>query len=139
MNTLVGDTAMSLTIGTLAQAASVNLETVRFYQRKGLMLEPERHEGKIRRYGRADLARMRFIKSAQRLGFSLDEVADLLKLEDGAHCKQARALAETKLSKVREKLDDLHRIETVLQQLVRRCGSVRGAVTCPLIASLRQT
>ncbi|MEO7391748.1 MAG: Hg(II)-responsive transcriptional regulator [Ramlibacter sp.] len=130
---------LSLTIGTLAQAASVNLETVRFYQRKGLMLEPERPQGGIRRYGDADLARVRFIKSAQRLGFSLDEVAELLKLEDGAHCREARGLAELKLSTVREKLIDLRRIETALQQLVTRCGSARGAVTCPLIASLRQT
>lgn len=115
----------------------VNLETIRFYQRKGLMPEPQRAQGSIRRYAGSDLARVRFIKSAQRLGFSLDEIAELLKLDDGTHCREARKLAELKLVNVREKLADLQRIESVLDQLVDRCASARGAVACPLIASLR--
>ena len=139
MNSHTEKTTLSLTIGTLAEAAAVNLETVRFYQRKGLMPEPVRAPGSIRRYGQADLARVRFIKSAQRLGFSLDEVAQLLLLEDGTHCTEARSLAEQKLVNVREKLADLQRIESVLGLLVKRCGSARGAVACPLIASLQQT
>jgi MerR family mercuric resistance operon transcriptional regulator len=138
MNTRTDNTTLSLTIGGLAEAASVNLETIRFYQRKRLMREPERAQGSIRRYGKADLARVRFIKSAQRLGFSLDEIAELLELEDGTHCQEARSMAELKLVNVREKLADLHRIESVLSQLVSRCGSARGTVACPLIASLQQ-
>ena len=137
MNTNAGNPPLSLTIGSLAEAAMVNLETIRFYQRKGLMPEPQRAQGSIRRYGRSDLARVRFIKSAQRLGFSLDEIAELLKLDDGTHCREARKLAELKLVNVREKLADLQRIESVLDQLVDRCASARGAVACPLIASLR--
>ena len=137
MNTPTESSALSLTIGALADAALVNLETIRFYQRKGLMREPERVPGGIRRYGDADLARVRFIKSAQRLGFSLDEIGELLKLEDGTHCREARSLAEHKLVSVREKLADLQRIESVLHQLVGRCASARGAVACPLIASLQ--
>lgn len=137
MNTNAGNAPLSLTIGSLAEAALVNLETIRFYQRKGLMPEPERAQGSIRRYGRSDLARVRFIKSAQRLGFSLDEIGELLKLDDGTHCREARKLAELKLVNVREKLADLQRIESVLDQLVDRCASARGAVACPLIASLR--
>ena len=82
------------TIGALAETAGVNVETIRFYQRKGLMPEPEKPYGSIRRYGAAELARVRFIKSAQRLGFSLEEVGELLKLEDGARCSEARQLAE---------------------------------------------
>lgn len=128
----------NFTIGVLADTAGVNVETIRFYQRKGLLTEPERPYGSIRRYIEADLARVRFIKSAQRLGFSLDEVGELLMLEDGAHCDEARSLAEHKLHDVREKLADLRRIESALAKLVARCGSVRGAVTCPLIASLQQ-
>jgi MerR family mercuric resistance operon transcriptional regulator len=128
---------LNLTIGSLADAALVNLETIRFYQRKMLMREPERSQGSIRRYGESDLARVRFIKSAQRLGFSLDEIAELLKLEDGTHCREARSLAELKLVSVREKLADLQRIESLLNQLVGRCASARGAVACPLIASLQ--
>jgi MerR family mercuric resistance operon transcriptional regulator len=115
----------------------VNLETIRFYQRRGLLPEPARPQGGIRRYGDPDLARVRFIKSAQRLGFSLDEVAELLKLEDGSHCGQARAQGERKLADVRARLADLQRIEQVLADLVERCGSQRGRVRCPLIASLQ--
>jgi MerR family mercuric resistance operon transcriptional regulator len=82
------------TIGALAETAGVNVETIRFYQRKGLMPEPEKPYGSIRRYGAADLARVRFIKSAQRLGFSLDEIGELLKLEDGPRCSEASSLSD---------------------------------------------
>ena len=70
----------NLTIGVFAKAAGVNVETIRFYQRKGLLLEPDKPYGSIRRYGEADVTRVRFVKSAQRLGFSLDEIAELLRL-----------------------------------------------------------
>lgn len=129
----------TLTIGVLAKAAGVNVETIRFYQRKGLMQEPDRPLGGVRRYGETDLARVRFIKSAQRLGFSLDEVADLLKLEDGSHCTEARDQAERKLVDVRARLADLQRIEGVLQRLVERCCATRGRVKCPLIATLQMS
>ena len=127
----------TLTIGVLADAAGVNVETIRFYQRKGLMQEPDRPLGGIRRYGEADRARVRFIKSAQRLGFSLDEIADLLKLEDGSHCTEAREQAERKLADVRDRLADLRRIEVALQGLVVRCCATSGQVQCPLIAALQ--
>ena len=127
------------TIGTLAETAGVNVETIRFYQRKGLMPEPEKPYGSIRRYGAAELARVRFIKSAQRLGFSLEEIGELLKLEDGARCSDARELAEQKLVDVRQKLTDLQRIESVLAGLVARCSTVRGRVNCPLIAALQES
>ncbi len=125
------------TIGSLADAAGVNVETIRFYQRRGLLSEPERPMGSIRRYADADLARVRFIKAGQRLGFSLDEIAELLKLEDGRHCSAARAQAELKLRDVRIKLADLQRIEHALQGLIERCDSVRGKIRCPLIAALQ--
>ena len=127
----------NLTIGVFAKAAGVNVETIRFYQRKGLLLEPDKPYGSIRRYGEADVARVRFVKSAQRLGFSLDEVAGLLRLDDGAHCDEARVLAEQKLEDVREKLADLQRIESVLAQLVDDCCASQGTVSCPLIVSLQ--
>ena len=129
----------SFTIGALAKAAGVNVETIRFYQRRELIPEPERHLGRIRRYGDADLARVRFIKAAQRLGFSLEEVAELLILEDGTQCTRARKLAEHKLQDVREKLATLGCIELALSRLVARCASQRGSLKCPLIASLQQT
>jgi MerR family mercuric resistance operon transcriptional regulator len=126
------------TIGALAETAGVSVETIRFYQRKGLMPEPEKPYGSIRRYGAAELARVRFIKSAQRLGFSLEEIGELLKLEDGARCSEARQLAEQKLVDVRQKLSDLQRIESALAGLVARCSAVRGRVNCPLIAALQE-
>ena len=126
----------TFTIGALADAAGVNVETVRFYQRKGLIPEPHRPPGGIRRYGEAELARVHFVKAAQRLGFSLDEVAELLMLDDGTQCAKARKLAEHKLQDVRVKLADLRHIESVLDRLVVRCRSAKGSVKCPLISSL---
>lgn len=126
----------ALTIGAFAKAAGVNVETIRFYQRKGLLLKPDRPVGSIRRYGHGDVARLQFVKSAQRLGFSLDEIGQLLELEDGAHCGEAAELAALRLVDVRARLMDLERIEAVLSQLVNECHARRGTVSCPLIDSL---
>ena len=128
----------NLTIGIFAKAAGVNVETIRFYQRKGLLPEPDKPYGSIRRYGEADVTRVRFVKSAQRLGFSLDEIGELLQLEDGAHCEKASNLAASKLKDVREKLADLTSIEAVLSELLCACTAANGKVFCPLIASLQQ-
>jgi MerR family transcriptional regulator, mercuric resistance operon regulatory protein len=128
----------ALPIGAFAAAAGVNVETIRFYQRKGLLPRPRRAHGTVTRYGPADVARVKFIKSAQRLGFSLDEIAGLLALDDGTHCSDARVAAEQKLDDVRGKLDDLRRIESVLAGLVRRCRAGRGTISCPLIAALHE-
>jgi len=128
----------ALSIGAFALAAGVNVETVRFYQRRRLLAEPDKPYGSIRRYGSADVARVKFVKAAQRLGFSLDEVAGLLKLDDGTHCDEARQLAEFKLADVRRKRADLRRIENVLVALVHDCCASQGTVSCPLISSLQQ-
>ncbi|MFZ5506623.1 MAG: Hg(II)-responsive transcriptional regulator [Pseudomonadota bacterium] len=133
------DTAFeNFSIGTFAQAAGVNVETIRYYQRKGLLPEPDKPYGSIRRYEAKDVARVRFVKAAQRLGFSLDEVAGLLRLDDGTHCDDARELAEAKLADVRTKLKDLRRIESALAALVRDCCTRRGKLSCPLIATLQR-
>jgi len=125
------------TISGLARAAGVNVETIRFYQRRGLLTEPDKPHGGIRRYGEADIARVLFIKAAQRIGFTLGEIFQLLQLDDGTQCSQARAIAEHKLDDVRQRLSDLQRIEAALAQLVDRCASRRGQVNCPLIAALQ--
>lgn len=124
------------TIGRLAVAAGVNVETVRYYQRIGLMPVPTRALGGIRRYGAGELSRLRFIRTAQGLGFTLDEIADLVKLDDGTHCKEAHDIAAQKLDAVRARLRDLQSIEKSLARLVRQCESHRGAIRCPLIDSL---
>ena len=105
----------NLTIGVFAKAAGVNVETIRFYQRKGLLPEPDKPYGSIR----------------------LDEIAELLRLDDGTHCEEASSLAEHKLQDVREKMADLARMEAVLSDLVCACHSRQGNVSCPLIASLQ--
>ncbi len=125
-----------LRIGSFARAAEVNVETIRFYQRTGLLAAPARPAGGIRRYGLADVARVRFVKAAQRLGFSLGQIADLLRLEDGTHCGEALQLASLKLHQVREKLADLTRMEAALSSLVQACQAAQGQVSCPLITSL---
>lgn len=126
-----------LTISKLAREAGVNVETIRFYQRRGLLAEPIKPLGGIRHYEQVDVARVLFIKAAQRIGFTLDEIAQLLNLDDGMHCSEARAIAEHKLEMVREKLADLQRIETALTQLVGRCEASKGKVSCPLIDALQ--
>ena len=123
-------------IGAFARAAGVNVETIRFYQRRRLLPEPPRPPGGIRRYGNTEVARVKFVKSAQRLGFSLDEVAQLLRLEDGTHCSEAAGLAALRLADVRARLADLTRMEAALAALVKQCGTRGGSVSCPLIASL---
>lgn len=125
-----------LTIGVLAKAAGVNVETIRFYQRKGLLAEPEKPLGGIRRYKEADIRRVQFIKSAQKLGFTLDEVANLLQLEDGLQCSMAKSIAEQKLSSVQERIRQLKQIEAALARHVKACDAQASAVCCPLIEAL---
>lgn len=129
-------TTTTMTIGSLAQATGVHIETIRYYHRRGLLPVPQKPLGGIRRYDENAMARLHFIRSAQWLGFSLDEVGELLKLEDGAHCHEASVVAEHKLRDVREKLDRLERIENVLSELITGCHAHQGDITCPLIASL---
>ena len=126
----------SMTIGALAKAAGMGVETIRYYQRRGLVEEPEKPYGSIRHYDDETLARLHFIRTAQWLGFSLDEVGGLLKLQDGTHCDEARVLGEQKLAKVREKISSLRRIERTLEGLVQACCTEQGDVKCPLITSL---
>ncbi len=125
------------TIGSLARAAGVNVETVRYYQRIGLMGVPKKAYGGIRRYAAAELMRLRFIKTAQALGFSLDEVTELVKLDDGTRCSEALDIATRKLEDVRARVRQLRRIEAALARLVRQCQMQRGAIRCPLIAALQ--
>ncbi|MGH8279576.1 MAG: MerR family DNA-binding protein [Gammaproteobacteria bacterium] len=127
-----------LTIGGLAAVTGLGVETIRFYQRKHLLPTPARRYGSIRRYSGTDVARLSFVKRAQRAGFSLDEVRDLLRLDDGMHCAAAAAIAGARLADLRARLADLTRIEATLSQLVDQCRRRHGRVSCPLIANLRE-
>ena len=126
----------SYTIGALARHAGVHVETVRYYQRRGLVGEPRRPPGGIRRYDDTHARRLRFIRQAQELGFGLEEVKELLALEDGKHCRDAERLGSIKLTAVRERLAQLRRVEKALATLLDQCHCNTGKVNCPLIAAL---
>jgi len=132
-------TQKSFTIGTLAKKAGVNVETIRFYQRRGLLAQPVKPFKGIRHYTDSDVQRMRFIKQGQKFGFSLDEVAELLSLEDGQHCREAKEIALRKLILIRERIEGLRTMETALLNLVESCASSTDPVSCPIILTLLKT
>jgi MerR family mercuric resistance operon transcriptional regulator len=123
-----------LTIGKLARAARVNIETVRYYQRRGLLPKPPRPVGGIRRYPAQTLARLTFIKRAQQLGFTLREIGELLRL-DGRDCRETRQLAESRRADIDARLRDLKAMRATLDRLIRTCR-VGGAASCPIIDTL---
>ncbi|MEO6747911.1 MAG: MerR family DNA-binding protein [Caldimonas sp.] len=126
----------SRTIGQLAAAAEVSVETIRYYQRRNLLARPERPTGGIGRYESGALTRLRFIKRSQSLGFSLDDVQALLSLDDGQACGAAKKIGEHKLVDVRERIQTLQALEVALQGLVSQCATSRRKVSCPLIEAL---
>jgi MerR family mercuric resistance operon transcriptional regulator len=128
-----------MTIGQLAEAAEFNVETVRYYQRRELLAQPERPSGGIGRYPPGALTRLRFIKRSQSLGFSLDDVQALLSLDDGQACASAREIGEHKLADVRQRIQKLLALESALQKLVAQCATSKRKVSCPLIEALMQS
>ena len=128
--------ADGLTIGQLARTAAVNVETIRYYQRRGLLDEPAKPLSGRRRYSGAAARRVRFIKRAQQLGFTLDEVKSLLLLEDGQSCRETRLLAEQKLVVIKQRLVDLNRMRRLLTGLIAECTEGKRPRSCPIIATL---
>lgn len=132
-------TQKSFTIGALAKQAGVNVETIRFYQRRGLLAEPVKPLKGIRHYAEQDVQRVRFIKEGQKLGFSLDEIAELLSLEEGRRCQEAKEIALRKLVLIRERIEGLRTMEAALSNLVESCASNIDSVSCPIINTLLKT
>lgn len=126
----------SFTIAGLAREASVGVETVRYYERRGLVPRPARTGDAYRRYGRGHVDRIRFVKRAQDLGFSLEEVATLLKLEDGTDRRSIRRIASARLEETRRRIADLQRIERVLAHLLHDCKTHAKSPRCPIIAAI---
>lgn len=125
-----------LTIGKLAEAAGVNIETIRYYQRRGLLDEPVKPQGGHRRYAPEQAKRVRFIKRAQALGFTLDEVGALLTLDAACACEKTRALADRKRALIEQKMADLTAMHQVLIDLLQQCDAVGGdggGAVCPII------
>ncbi|MFY7835952.1 MAG: MerR family transcriptional regulator [Novosphingobium sp.] len=126
-------------IGDLSQRTGGNIETIRYYERIGLLPAPARR-GRYRSYGLEDVSRLRFVRRARNLGFTLDEVRALLELAAGGRksCGDARSLAAAHLADVKTKIADLRRMERVLVEAVRACDADVNADNqgCPLIDSL---
>lgn len=125
-----------LSIGHLARAAGVNVETIRYYQRRGLLEEPGKPLGGHRRYAVETARRVRFIKRAQQLGFTLEEVKGLLRLEDGQSCRETRLLAQQKLKQIEARIDDLSRMRHTLKDLIEQCAQGKRPRSCPIITTL---
>ena len=120
-----------LTIGILAKESGVGVETVRFYERKGLLKRPLKRCVGYRQYERDDITRITFIKRSQVLGFTLREIQELLKLNSSprATCSDVRAKADLKIMEIEEKIRDLQNMKHILKELAAACGESKQAVT----------
>ncbi|GAB1259704.1 Hg(II)-responsive transcriptional regulator [Teredinibacter haidensis] len=127
---------MTRTISRLAKELGVNIETIRFYERKGLIQQPPKPTTGYRHYPSETVNRIHFIKRAQELGFTLDEIVHLLSLEDSP-CSEVQTLANNKLEKVRSKILDLRRLENALEVLLSQCHENDDKSHCPIIDSLQ--
>lgn len=127
----------AMTIGKLAAAAGANLETVRYYERIGLMPEPGRAANGYRRYGGEHLSRLKFVRRARELGFSIEEIRTLLDLAAPSNraCAEVRDLTLAHLADVQAKIADLRRLEDVLRTTVAECSGARTPV-CPVLSML---
>lgn len=132
----------NMTIGALAQAGAVGVETVRYYQRRGLLETPRREgpgsgmgvDGGVRRYGSEALRRLRFIRSAQAAGFTLEQIGELLALDAGADRARARALAQERLTALDDKIAELETARAALRRLAHACAETDKG-PCPILAS----
>jgi MerR family mercuric resistance operon transcriptional regulator len=126
-----------LTIGRLAKAVGVNVETIRYYQRRGLIVEPNKPPGGHRRYSPRVIEQVEFIRRAQQLGFSLDECKRLLDMADGNQCREARLLAEKKSELIEIQIARLEKMRSELAVLIEACKDNRGRKNCPLLDALK--
>ncbi len=122
------------TIGGLAKAAGVGVETIRYYQRRGLIAEPARPRGEVRRYGDDDLRRLRFIRSAQAAGFTLNEIGELLDLSASDDRARARELAQARVAALDHRIGELREARDALAGLADACAKKRGG-PCPILSA----
>lgn len=123
------------TIGKLAKSAEINLETIRYYERQGLIEQPKKPAKGYRQYSEDVLITLLFIKRSQQLGFTLSEISTLLELSNGS-CRDVQLLAEKKLDTVSQKLKNLRRLEKSLKLLINQCRENSDETHCPIIESL---
>ena len=127
------------TIGRLASSAGVHVETVRYYQRRGLLAEPGRKLGSVRHYSDADADQIRFIKRAQAVGFTLAEIQRLIKARNNRSCKSTRSLAAEKLQAVEERMRELSDLRRELRHWIAECDANAKAGCCPALDALEDT
>jgi MerR family transcriptional regulator, copper efflux regulator len=126
----------TLSIGQLARQAGVRIDTVRYYERDGLLSPAGRLASGYRRYGETELNRLRFIRRAKALGFSLEDIRSLLALSQERSVAQVKRTAEDKLAEIGQRIDELERIRAALRTLVARCPGHDGTEACPILEAL---
>lgn len=122
------------TIGVVAKELSINVETIKFYEKKGLIKQPRRPDSGYRTYDKTLVSRIRFILKAKTLGFTLNEISSLLSLS--GNCKKVESIGLQKLNVIRTKIDDLKKLESVIASLTKTCHSNQDNTLCPIIDSL---
>jgi Hg(II)-responsive transcriptional regulator len=129
---------MNLTIGQVAAAAAVNIQTIRYYERRGLVTAPRRTASGYRQYGDDAVARLRFIKHAQDLGFSLAEIQGLLALRvrRAGRCNAVERTARQKIELVEKRIQDLRRLKRTLERLAAACAARQPTEDCPILEAL---
>ncbi len=125
----------NLTIGQIAKQAAVGIETVRFYERKGLLEKPKRNTSGYRQYSLEAVSRIRFVKRAQEVGFSLAEIKGLLslRLDSSKKCEDIKACALAKINEIEGKIEDLNRMKNALLDLAKACDSNSDIIECPIL------
>jgi len=128
----------TFTIGKVAKQAGLGVETIRFYERTGLLEEPERSDSGYRQYPPGAIIKLRFIKKAKRLGFSLREIGELFALHQSqdSTCSDVKAQAEEKIKDIEEKIADLHQMKAALSELICQCSGDRPVSECPILSAL---
>ncbi|MBZ5877834.1 MerR family transcriptional regulator [Chromohalobacter israelensis] len=131
---------MPLRRGELAKRTGCNIETIRYYERIGLLPDPPRSDNGFRSYEERHLTRLTFIRRARELGFTLEEVQDLLRLVDGGHytCAQVQEIALRHADEIQRKINDLHRMQRALKEMSAQCSG-EEVPTCPIVEMLSET
>ncbi len=124
--------------GNLAKMAGVNIETIRYYEKQGILPEPDRSPSGYRQYDEETVNRIRFVKRAQKLGFSLSEIKQLLKLSEGGitDCDEVKDIALKKLEAIKEKIINLQKLDSILSNLATQCDRQQSIKDCPIIEAL---
>lgn len=131
----------TMTIGQVAKQAGVGVETIRFYEREGLIAEPARRASGYRRYAPEAVRRIRFIRHAKDLGFTLREIKELLEMrvESDCHCDKVLALARAKIDDVEQRIGKLQKMKRALSALARDCQRGRPSDACPILKAMGRT